>query len=505
MKEKGKDNFIDRPAVVAVMGHIDHGKSALLDYIRKTNIVEAEVGGITQHLSAYEVIYKDKSRGIKKIIFLDTPGHEAFQKMRSRGATVADIAVLIVSAEEGVKAQTLEALFSIKEAGIPFIVAINKIDKPEANVERTKKALTENEIYLEGLGGDIPWVPISAKTGVGVPELLDMILLVAEIEELKGCLQNKAEGIVIEAHKDTKKGISATIIIKDGTLKTGMSIAAGNAFSPVRIMEDFLGKSIKEASFSSPVKVIGFNTVPSVGVEFHSFDSKKEAELAAKNYKENVGNEKSNEDGPVKESEEVIIIPIILKVDALGSLDALKHELKKLSNEKVYLKIVTEGVGDISESDIKGAGDKENTIALGFNVKVNARAQDLAERFGINIKTFDIIYKLSEWLGDEIVKRTPKVMVEEVTGRAKILKIFSKTKNKQVIGGKVSDGSITASGAVKILRRNEEIGKGTILSLQQHKAETKKVESGNEFGAQIESKVMIAEGDVLENFIVVNK
>lgn len=505
MKEKVKDNFIDRPAVVVVMGHIDHGKSALLDYIRKTNVVEAEAGGITQHLSAYEVTYKDKSRGIKKITFLDTPGHEAFQKMRSRGAVVADIAILIVSAEEGVKAQTLEALSSIKETGIPFIVAINKIDKTEANVERTKKSLTENEIYLEGLGGDVPWVPISAKTGEGVPELLDMTLLVAEIEELKGDQKKNAEGIVIEAHRDTKKGISATLIIKDGILKTGMYVAAGNALSPVRIMEDFLGKPIKEAQFSSPVKVVGFNTVPGVGIKFHSFDSKKEAELAIKSYKENDEKEKSNKDVSTKESEGTIVIPIILKADVLGSLDALKHELEKHSNEKVHIKIVREGIGDISENDIKGAGGKEDTVALGFNVKVDARAQDLSERLGINIKTFDIIYKLSEWLEEEIVKRTPKVATVEVIGRAKILKIFSKTKNKQVLGGKVSDGSISTGGTVKILRRNEDIGKGTILSLQQHKAETKKVESGNEFGAQIESKIEITEGDVLENFVIVEK
>ncbi|HJL55587.1 MAG TPA: GTP-binding protein, partial [Candidatus Paceibacterota bacterium] len=270
MTKEKTDKKIVRPPVIVVMGHIDHGKSALLDYIRKTNIVESEHGGITQHLSAYEVTHKER-----KITFLDTPGHEAFKKMRFRGAEVADIAVLVVSAEEGVKAQTLEALKSIRENKIPFIVAINKIDKPSADVEKTKQNILENEIYLEGLGGNVPFTPISAKTGEGIPELLDMMLLVADLEELSGNSEGQASGIVIESHLDQKKGISTTLIIKDGILKIGSFIVAGDALSPVRIMEDFHGEQIKEAVFSSPVKVVGFSKIPVVGSSFETFKSKK--------------------------------------------------------------------------------------------------------------------------------------------------------------------------------------------------------------------------------------
>lgn len=495
-------NHIDRPAIVAVMGHIDHGKSALLDYIRKTNIVEHEVGGITQHLSAYEVVHKNQSGQEKKITFLDTPGHEAFKKMRSRGATVADIAILVVSAEEGVKAQTLEALSSITQSGIPFIVAINKIDKPEANIERTKTNLTEHKIYLEKLGGDVPWVPISAKTGEGISELLDMVLLVAELEELNGDPKVNASGTIIESHRDTKKGISTTLIIKDGTLKIGMYVAAGNTLSPVRILEDFLGNRVKHATFSSPVKVIGFNEIPQVGASFSSFTSKKEAEKAVKKEKpvkkiERVKNKK--EDGTF------IVVPLILKADVLGSLDAVKHEIDKHKDETIYLKIIQEGVGNISENDIKAAGGKAGTIVLGFNVKTDASAIEIADRHEISIHVFDIIYKLSEWIEEEIKKRKPKTKVEEITGSAQVLKTFSATKNKQLIGGKVTQGSLSAKGTVRIMRKGEVIGTGIILSMQQHKAEAKKIEVGNEFGAQVNSKIEIAQGDVLEHVSITEK
>lgn len=492
----------DRPAVVVVMGHIDHGKSALLDYIRKTNVVEHEAGSITQHLSAYEVIHTNQSGQKKKITFLDTPGHEAFRKMRSRGATVADIAILVVSAEEGVKAQTLEALESITKSGIPFIVAINKIDKPEANIERTKTNLTEHKIYLEKLGGDVPWVPISAKTGQGISELLDMVLLIAELEELHGNPQNNASGTVIESHRDTKKGISATLIIKDGVLKTGMYIVVGDALAPVRIMEDFLGNSIMHATFSSPVKVVGFNSVPSVGILFSSFASKKEGYSAVSK------NEKLKEKTKVenkRENAELIVMPIILKADVLGSLEAIKHEIDKHKDEIMHIKIIQEGVGNISENDIKAAGGKEGTIVLGFNVKTDTPATDMARRHGITIQVFDIIYKLSEWLAEEIKKRKPKTKVEKIVGSAQILKTFSTTKNKQLIGGKVTHGVLSTKGTVRIMRKGEIIGTGTILSIQQHKAEVKKVDEGNEFGAQVNSKIEIARNDVLEHVSVIEK
>jgi translation initiation factor IF-2 len=266
--QKDTTTKIERPPVVAVMGHIDHGKSTLLDYIRKTNIVETEAGGITQRISAYEVVHKTKEGQEKKITFLDTPGHEAFGAMRARGAKVADIAILVVAADDGVKPQTVDALKTILKAEIPYIVAINKIDKEGANVDRTKVSLAENEIYVEGYGGTISSVPISAKTGEGVSDLLDTVVLAAELEELTGDPSVNAEGVIIEANLDKKKGISATLVVKNGTLKSGQFVVAGSALSPVRLLENYAGKSIPEATFSSPVRIIGWNELPDVGSIF---------------------------------------------------------------------------------------------------------------------------------------------------------------------------------------------------------------------------------------------
>ena len=494
MTKEKSDKKIQRSPVIVVMGHIDHGKSALLDYIRKTKIVESESGGITQHISAYELTHKDR-----KITFLDTPGHEAFKKMRSRGAEVADIAILVVSAEEGVKAQTLEALKCIRESKTPFIVAINKIDKPAANVEKIKTNLSENEIYLEGLGGDVPFVPVSAKTGEGIPELLDMMLLVADLEELSGDTTKNAEGIVIESNLDQKKGISASLVIKDGTLKSGMFVVAGDSMSPVRIMEDFQGLPIKEASFSSPIRIVGFSKVPQVGAKFSTFDKKKDAEKATAETNKEVGNNEN-----VGNDKNLIELPIVLVADVLGTLDAIEHEFEKLKNDSVEIRIIKKGVGFISEDDIKTASGNENTLVVGFNTKIDGPAQSLANRLEIEIKTFDIIYKITEWLEEVIKERTPKVEVEEKTGEAKILRIFSKTKDKQVLGGRVLEGEIALRGNVNILRRGENIGKGVIVNLQQSKANIKHVSEG-EFGAQIQTKTEISEGDTIEGFVVKTK
>lgn len=494
MTKEKKEKIIQRPPVIVVMGHIDHGKSALLDYIRKSNVVESESGGITQHISAYEVVHKDK-----KITFIDTPGHEAFKKMRSRGAEVADIAILVVSAEEGVKAQTLEALKCIKESKTPFIIAINKIDKPAANVEKIKNNLLENEIYLEGMGGDVPFVPVSAKTGEGIPELLDMMLLVADLEELSGDENKNAEGIVIESNLDQKKGVSATLVIKNGALKSGMFVVAGSSFSPVRIMEDFLGSQIKEAIFSSPIRIVGWNKVPEVGSAFSSYDKKKDAEKAAESACSRIDIAVDN-----KEENDLTELPIILVADALGTLDAIEHELEKLKNDSVEIRVVKKGVGCVSEDDVKIANGKTGTIVIGFNVKVDKQAEHLANQFDVEVKTFDVIYKINEYLEEVVKTRTPKTKVEEKTGEAKILKIFSKAKDKQVLGGKVLDGEIALKGNVNIMRRGENIGKGEVTSLQQNKANVKEVKDG-EFGAQIQSRTEIAEGDTLEGFVVREK
>jgi translation initiation factor IF-2 len=493
----------ERPPIVAVMGHIDHGKSTLLSYIRKSSKPLNEAGGITQHISAYEVEHKDSSGKIHKITFIDTPGHEAFSGIRRRGASVADIAILVVSAEDGVKPQTVEALSSILASQTPYIVAINKIDKAGANVEKTKQNLIENEIYLEGYGGNIPYVPLSAKTGEGVPELLDMITLVSEVEELKGDSEIPGEGMIIESNRDIKKGISATCIIKNGNLKKGMYVVSGTAITPVRIMENYLGKSIDVANIGSPVKLIGWDIIPEVGNTFKAYSDRKEAEAKAEEEKIKAKSAKKSED--LEEGEGVIMLPLIVKADTASSLEAVSSEIKKISTDKIRCRIISSGIGSISESDVRVADGTQKAIIIGFNTKVDSPAKNLAERNEIEIKDFDIIYKMIEWLKGKVVEKTPKMKTVESLGTAKILKIFSKVKDKQILGGRVEKGVITLGSQVKIMRRDAEIGEGKIRELQQAKVSTKEIEEGREFGALIEAKIEIAPGDRIDNFIIVEK
>ena len=504
MNEKNLNNvgqkLTKRPPIVVIMGHIDHGKSTLLDYIRKTNIVGGEAGGITQHLGAYEV-HHEHSGHKSSITFLDTPGHEAFSSIRERGSKVADIAVLVVSAEDGVKTQTLEALKCIRAEKIPFVVAINKIDKAEANLEKTYQSLAENEIYVEGYGGDIPVIGISSIKGTGVSELLDMINLVSDLEDLKADKNKLAEGIIVEAGLDNKKGIEATLIIKDGTLESGMYIVSEDALSPVRIFEDFLGKNIKTATFSSPVKVIGWSKIPTVGSVFHTFKTKKEAEEKVNIWKPI--NKKINKS--IIKDDNVIYVPFIIKADAIGSLDGIKHELSKIKNDKVHIKIVSEGIGNINENDVKSSLSHPDIIILSFNSKPDSKAKSIIERSLIKIESFDIIYNLVEFVKNTITSKIPKEYIDEISGTAKILAIFSKTKDKQIIGGKVQDGSLILGSEVKILRRDNEIGRGKIKELQQKKIKSSEINIGHEFGALIESKIEIAMGDKIQGFKVVIK
>ncbi|MFA6397814.1 MAG: translation initiation factor IF-2 [Candidatus Paceibacterota bacterium] len=506
LSENEKSNIVSRPPVVVIMGHIDHGKSTLLDYIRKTNMVDKEVGGITQHISAYEVLHKDKEGVNKKITFLDTPGHEAFSHMRERGAIVADIAVLVVSAEDSVKAQTVEAYNTILEAKIPFVVAINKIDKPGSNVEKTKIDLLEKEIYLEGFGGQVPYAEISAKVGTGVDNLLEIILLVAELESFTGDKSKNATGVVIESNLDTKRGVSATMVIKDGTIKKGMFVVVDEVIAGTRIMEDFLGKDVDELSFSSPVKIIGFNKMPIVGEIFQTFENKKEAEKMVAENEEKKTKQKTERISDMEEiTDETKIIPVVIKTDVAGTIEAIEKEISKIKKENVFVKIIGKGVGAISESDVKSAGGDKESIILGFNVKTERSAIELGESLGIMIKSFDIIYKISDWLEEELEKRRPRKQIEEITGKAKIIRFFSRVKDRQVVGGKVLEGKISLDENVKISRREFEIGKGKISEIQQNKVKSKDVLEGNEFGMMIDSKAEIAPGDIIEAFIMVEK
>ena len=487
-----------RPPIVVVMGHIDHGKSTLLDYIRSTNTAEREAGGITQHVGAYEVAVKHGDLA-KKITFIDTPGHEAFSKMRTRGANIADLAVLVVAADEGVKPQTMEAHGAIKEAGIPYVIALNKIDKPNAEPEKIKAQLGENGIYVEGYGGNVPYANLSAKTGQGVPELLDLILLQAELEDLKADSDQNASGIVVESNLDAKRGVSSTLIIKNGTMKKGLFVVCGEALAPVRIFEDFRGQSLETATFSSPVIITGFDSLPETGSEFLTFNSKKEAEQSVAKFRaEKLDFKKTSSppESPQKtEKENKVFIPLLLKTDVAGSLEALEKELLKLQDEEVVIGVLKKGVGAIGEEDARFASTSQNFIVFGFNVSADAPAKEILERNRIPFFLSDIIYKISDWLKEEVARRKAEIPREEIIGVAKILKTFSRSKNKQVIGGKVLSGKIVEGKAFKIKRRDAEIGDGKITNLQQGKKEAKEVETGLEFGAMTENKIEIAKDD----------
>lgn len=483
-----------RHPIVVVTGHIDHGKSTLLDYIRKSNVVDGEAGGITQHLSAYVIEHKTKDGANETMTFLDTPGHAAFQKMRLRGAEVADVAILIVSAEDGVKPQTLEALEAIKQADIPYVVAINKIDKSGANIQTTQASLIENEIYIEGMGGDIPWVGVSAKTGEGIEELLDLVILTADLAELSADSNASATGHVIESKIDPKRGNTATIIVTDGTLKTGQFVVVGNSYSPVRIMEDYKGSPIKEAGLSTPARIVGFTEIPEVGLQFTTVGSKKEAEAIVSTLDDNAEVDHSF---PVRSN--LPLVPIMIKADVYGTLEAIQHELDKFESDRIVVKVIEATVGDITANDVQNVSATEDAIIVGFNVKVERPAKDLAERLNVEIDTFSIIYELSEWLNTALKNRTPKKEEQIETGAAKILKHFSTQKYTHVLGARVEEGKIKLNQTVLILRRDIEIGTGVVKNLQQGKSDVEKVEEG-EFGMQLETKAEIFPGDYLKPF-----
>src|SRR3989344_5915711 len=423
----------ERPPVVVVLGHVDHGKSTLLDYIRKTNVVESEAGGITQHTAAYEVTHEYEGES-KRITFIDTPGHAAFGKMRERGAAVADIAILVVAADDGVKPQTLEVLDAIKKANVPFVVAITKIDKSGANIERAKQSLAEAEVYLEGYGGTVSFAAASGKTGEGIPTLLSLILLLASLTELTTDNSAAGEGVVVESHRDPKKGSLATLVIKNGVLKKGDVVLVDTDVSVARTLHNWEGKAIESAIASTPVILSGFTELPAVGAHLAVFADKRSAEDAAEIARSSRGS--SAKATNLEESKE-IIVPIVIKADSAGTLEALMAELSKHATEKVAIKLVSSGVGEISETDIKFILGSDKPVVLGFGVSADRHATDLALKNGIAIGLFDIIYKLTEWLDEYVQSVSPKEESVTVTALAKVLKTFSKTRDKQVIGGLV--------------------------------------------------------------------
>ncbi|HXK37573.1 MAG TPA: translation initiation factor IF-2 [Candidatus Paceibacterota bacterium] len=490
----------ERPPIIVIMGHVDHGKSTLLDYIRNTNIVATEAGGITQHISAYEVDHKTPTGEIKRITFLDTPGHQAFTGMRARGAKVADIAVLVVSAEDGVKAQTIEAYKAIKEAGIPFVVAINKIDKPNANIEKTKQTLAEADILVEGYGGDISFAPISAKSGTGVDALLDLLLLTAELEGLTGEYDAPLEAVVIESRMDPKKGATATLIILNGTIKKGGFAVCEGSYVPLRVIENYLGKPIDSATFSSPIRITGWSSVPKVGATVTMVMTKKEAEAAA-----TLPVAPAGKTFTANRNKDTVVIPLIIRTDVAGTLEAIEGELAKFSHERVQLRIISKGVGNISENDAKLAVGAEGAVIIAFGVKTDPLAAELILRNNVPAHDFNIIYKLTEFIDGLIKERAPHVEVKTKLGELKVLRFFSEQKDKQVLGGRVESGKITRDARFTIMRRGVEIGEGRVLELQQSKMKSPEVLEGNDCGLMVEARMTIAERDILVPFIIERK
>lgn len=480
--------------VVAIVGHIDHGKTTLLDYIRKSAVAEGETGGITQKVSAYEVRHATPD-GERAITFIDTPGHEAFQKMRARGAAAADIAILVVAADDGVKPQTLEAHKAIQEAGIPFIVAFTKIDKEAANIERAKESVMKHEIYLEGMGGDVPFVGVSGKTGAGIPELLDVILLVADLKNVRTDPGAEANAVVIESARDPKSGISATAIIKNGTIRTGGFAVAGVAFAPLRVIEDFTGKKVKEICCGRPVRITGFTEEPPVGTILSVVQNKKEAEKRTDAHAR-PAKERTTTRG-AGDAEDEVIVRLLMKADTAGSLEALEYEVQKIPQEKAKLMIVSSGIGAISENDIKILIGFSPAFAVGFGVKIEPGAKDLAERHGVVAQTNTIIYELTDWIKEQRKALEPAAPLDAVLGEAAIVRHFSTAGSKHVVGGKVAKGALSVGNRVVIQRRGIEVGSGKIVNLQSQKADVSSVTEGKEFGAQIETKADVVGGDIL--------
>ena len=480
-----------RPPIVVVMGHIDHGKTKILDWYRKTKLVEEESGGITQHIGAYEVLHEGK-----KITFIDTPGHEAFSKMRSRGARVADIAVLVVAADEGVKPQTKEAMEIIKTNKLPFVVAINKIDKSEVNIKHVKQQLAEAEVLVESYGGKIPSVELSAKTGEHMDDLLEVLLLLSEIEHLE-FNPEKTEGVVIESHLDPRRGNTSTLLLRNGVVRQGNFLAIGKSVEVIKILENFLGKPIAEASASSPIRLAGLSQLPDVGDVFLGLKTKTEAE----NYIKNLPIE-----SPVKAAVSTVngterpVFNIILKTDVAGSREVLEDLLKKMENASIGIAVLKSEVGNINESDAKLALATKLVTIVGFRVKIDASARELAGRSNIHIVEKDIVYEVIEAVKKLAEEMIPPEVIRTKIGKTRVLKIFKRERQKQIVGGRVDEGVIRKDTKVDILRLKDLIGTGVITNLQQGKQEASEIRKGLEFGVMLESKTEIAEGDVLEVF-----
>ena len=498
-----EEDLVERPPVVTIMGHVDHGKTTLLDYIRKSNVASGEAGGITQAIGAYSVKYKDKS-----ITFIDTPGHEAFTEMRARGASITDIVIIIVAADDGVMPQTKEAIDHAKAAGVPIIVAINKIDKPDANIERIMTALVENGLTPEEWGGDVIVNKISAATGENVNELLDNILLVAEMEGYKANPSRYATGAVIESRKDSKVGSVITLLIQNGTLRLGDPIVIGNSFGKVRTLKNDLGQNIVEASPSTPVEVTGISEVPSAGDKFMAFESEKQAKQIAEERKLRSREKDSNFSGMTLEDlfgriqEGIKEIKIVLKADVNGSLEAVKNSLEKISVDGVKVSVIRGAVGAITESDIVLASASDALI-IGFNVRANQKTMDMAKQYNISIKTYDIIYKVVEDMEKAMKGMLDPEYEEKVTGTLEVRQIFKFSKIGLIAGCHVLSGTVKNNQKARIIRDDVVVYNGSVKTLQHEKDQVKEVKKDMDCGITLENCQDYKEKDIIEVYDLV--
>ena len=505
-EEEDESTMVSRPPVVCVMGHVDHGKTSLLDAIRKTNVTRGEAGGITQHIGAYVVDINGQ-----KITFLDTPGHEAFTAMRMRGANSTDIAVLVVAADDGVMPQTVEAISHAKAAGVEIIVAINKIDKPSANIERVKQELSEYELIPEDWGGTTPFVPVSAKTGEGIDDLLEMILLTAEVSELKANPNRAARGLVIEAQLDKGKGPVATILVQKGTLHVGDFIAAGACNGKVRAMMDDKGRRVKQAGPSTPVEILGLGDVPNAGEVLMSFENDKEAKnFAAAFVSENKNRLLEETKGKLSldnlfdqiQASDLKELPIIVKADVQGSVEAVKQSLVKLSNDEVVVRVIHGGVGAVNESDVSLAATS-NAIIIGFNVRPDTTAKQLAEQEGVDLRLYRVIYQAIEDVEAAMKGMPDPVFEEKVIGHAEVRQLFKASGVGTIAGSDVLDGTFQRGCKVRITRDEEQIYEGELASLKRFKDDVKEVRAGYECGLVFQDFNDVKEEDKVEAYIMV--
>ena len=487
VKTEKQNSLKSRPPIVVVLGHVDHGKSSILEAIKDLKITSKESGGITQHIGAYEIEHNGK-----KITFIDTPGHEAFSAMRSRGARVADIAVLVIAAEESIKPQTKEAVLHIKKSGIPMIVAINKIDKPGANPEKVKRDLVQHDVLVESMGGNIPVAEVSAKTKKGISDMLELILLVAEMEKLQSDTENSAQGVVIEAYLDGRRGPTSTLLLREGTLKIGDIVGTASAFGKVKVLEDFQSNTLNKALPSMPIIVIGFNKPPQVGEKFEVYaDTDSAQRYIAKK-------EKKTETSEVFVMEEgKKVLNIIIKADVQGSIEAIEEVLRGLPQDKIILRILKSGVGDVNEGDIKLAiGSKSRVLA--FRVKADPSASILAERDRISIISFEVIYDLAQAIRQLMEKSIEPEKIRKDLGKLKILAIFRTEKNRQIAGGRVTEGEIKKGAKIEIWREEEKVGEIRLINLQRNKKDIGSAVKGEECGIMCGGETKVQVGDILQ-------